>query len=84
MDEDERPDGQTNWLIAVVLVTGGSGFLGLHCVKELLKAGYKVRASVRNAAGAKAQPVRDLAPPDQLDRVELVEADLLKEDTWTK
>jgi dihydroflavonol-4-reductase len=33
-----------------VLVTGGSGFVGAHCVVRLLEAGYRVRATVRSAA----------------------------------
>ncbi|WP_136620229.1 MULTISPECIES: SDR family oxidoreductase [Mesorhizobium] len=33
----------------LVLVTGGSGFLGAHCILELLKAGYRVRTTVRSA-----------------------------------
>jgi nucleoside-diphosphate-sugar epimerase len=32
----------------LVLVTGGSGFVGAHCLVRLLKAGYRVRASVRS------------------------------------
>lgn len=33
----------------LVLVTGGSGFLGAHCILELLNAGYRVRTTVRSA-----------------------------------
>jgi nucleoside-diphosphate-sugar epimerase len=31
-----------------VLVTGGSGFIGAHCIVQLLNAGYRVRATVRS------------------------------------
>ena len=33
-----------------VLVTGGSGFVGAHCILELLQQGYAVRTTVRSAA----------------------------------
>jgi nucleoside-diphosphate-sugar epimerase len=32
----------------VVLVTGGSGFVGAHCLLRLLEAGYRVRTTVRS------------------------------------
>jgi nucleoside-diphosphate-sugar epimerase len=31
-----------------VLVTGGSGFIGAHCLLQLLQAGYRVRTTVRS------------------------------------
>lgn len=34
----------------LVLVTGGSGFIGAHCILQLLSAGYRVRTTVRSLA----------------------------------
>ena len=31
-----------------VLVTGGSGFIGSHCIIQLAAAGYNVKATVRD------------------------------------
>ena len=36
--------------MAKVLVTGGSGFIGAHCILQLLEAGHEVRTTVRNLA----------------------------------
>lgn len=33
-----------------VLVTGGTGFVGTHCLIQLLAAGYEIRTTVRNLA----------------------------------
>ena len=32
----------------LVLVTGGSGFIGSRCILQLLDAGYRVRTTVRS------------------------------------
>jgi nucleoside-diphosphate-sugar epimerase len=34
----------------LVLVTGGSGFIGAHCILQLLERGYRVRTTVRSLA----------------------------------
>lgn len=39
-----------------VLVTGGSGYLGSHCIVALLRDGHQVRTTVRSLA--KADEVR--------------------------
>ena len=31
-----------------VLVTGATGYIGLHCIDQLLKQGYAVNGSVRS------------------------------------
>jgi dihydroflavonol-4-reductase len=36
--------------MSVVLVTGGSGFVGSHCIIQLLKSGYSVRTTIRTAS----------------------------------
>ena len=34
--------------MSTVLVTGGSGFIGAHCILQLLAAGHHVRTTVRS------------------------------------
>jgi nucleoside-diphosphate-sugar epimerase len=34
--------------MSTVLVTGGSGFIGVHCILQLLEAGHTVRTTVRS------------------------------------
>lgn len=60
-----------------VLVTGGSGFVGLHTILHLLQMGYCIRTTVR--AEAQENNVRKTIS-DQIDtpRLEFARADLLK------
>jgi dihydroflavonol-4-reductase len=59
-----------------VLITGASGFIASHIVKELLARGHRVRGTVRSLKKTKElAPLRELAGAP--DRLELVEADLL-------
>lgn len=71
----------TNFL--EVLVTGASGYLGVHCVKRLLADGYTVRGTVRCLSNqCKVTPLRDLAFEYPENRLQLVEADLNVADSW--
>lgn len=65
-----------------VLVTGASGFIGLHCVLQLLQQGYRVRGTVRSEA--RAEEVREAMERnvDVGDRLEIVEADLTRDEGW--
>ena len=56
-----------------VLVTGASGFIGAHVVKELLTRGYTVRAMMRDPSFA------DIFPKH--DQLEIVKADLFDLDS---
>jgi dihydroflavonol-4-reductase len=66
-----------------VLVTGGSGFLGLHTVLQLLERGDRVRTTVR--APAREERLRATLARAGVaagDRLEVVVADLLADDGW--
>ena len=69
--------------VPLVLVTGVSGFIGSCLLKRLLEDGqYRVRGTVRNASDeAKTQPLRQLVPGAKYP-LELVSADLGKDEGW--
>lgn len=66
----------------LVLLTGISGFLGGHVALRLLKAGYRVRGSLRNLD--KADHVRDVMAQHGADvsKLEFCALDLLKDEGW--
>jgi nucleoside-diphosphate-sugar epimerase len=66
----------------LVLVTGISGFIASWVAHGALKLGYRVRGTVRSLGNEeKVKHLRDLCPGSKY-KIELVEADLMKEDGW--
>jgi dihydroflavonol-4-reductase len=66
----------------LVLVTGGTGFVGAHCIVALLREGYRVRTTVR--ALDRAGQARDLvrAGGEDPTGIEFVVADLMQDGGW--
>jgi nucleoside-diphosphate-sugar epimerase len=63
-----------------VLVTGGSGFIGSHCILDLLRAGYRVRTTVRSPE--REATVRELLGAESADELSFVTADLMIDAGW--
>jgi len=66
----------------LVLVTGGTGFVGIHCVALLLRKGYRVRTTVRSME--RAGDVLGMLERDGLHdaEVECIAADLKADAGW--
>jgi len=67
----------------LVLVTGGSGFVAIHCIDQLLRAGYNVRTTVRSL---KREPdvreaLKNAGTPRQ-QALTFTEADLSRDNGW--
>jgi dihydroflavonol-4-reductase len=67
----------------LVTVTGASGFIALHCVRELLERGYRVRGTVRDL-GSEAKLRKALLPLDSGSRLSFVAAELLADKGWAE
>jgi len=65
-----------------VLVTGATGFIGLHCIAQLLQQGYNVTGTVRSPS--RIDEVKQALSEQQIstDNLSFVEADLTKDDGW--
>merc|ERR1719203_1439408 len=68
----------------IVLVTGASGYIAGHIIKQLLENGYNVRGTVRSLKNheTKYKHLYDLQNEKQSNKLELVEADLCSDDKW--
>jgi dihydroflavonol-4-reductase len=65
-----------------VLVTGGSGFIASWCIIELLRRGYRVRATMRTAARERDLRAMIETQIDARDRLLCVVADLGSDAGW--
>ena len=69
--------------MATVLVTGGSGFIGSHCILQLLAAGHEVRTTVRKLAReAEVRAMLKQGGAEPGERLAFAAADLESDAGW--
>lgn len=66
-----------------VLVTGGSGFIGSHCILQLLEAGHTVRTTVRSLEREpEVRATLKVGGAEPGEQLRFFAADLLTDDGW--
>ena len=95
MEVKEKPQGEEKPQLSdpeepqddvpIALVTGASGFLASHIVKQLLEQGrFRVRGTVRSLENEKkVKPLRNLVPNPKYP-LRLIETDLQNPKSWTE
>ncbi|USW58700.1 Putative NAD-dependent epimerase/dehydratase, NAD(P)-binding domain superfamily [Septoria linicola] len=68
-----------------ILITGGTGFVGSHCILQAIQAGFTVQTTIRSLQ--RVDDVRQSlrnggATEAQIKNVKFYEADLTKDDGW--
>jgi nucleoside-diphosphate-sugar epimerase len=69
----------------LVLVTGGTGFVGIHCILQLLEKGYWVRTTIRSIS--RKEEVIDMLKNGGLtsfENLSFIETDLSSDYNWDK
>lgn len=69
-------------MVETVLVTGGTGFVGGWCIRELLERGYSVRTTLRSLAKEAALRAAVGAEGGASDRLAVFAADLTGDEGW--
>jgi nucleoside-diphosphate-sugar epimerase len=67
-----------------VLVTGGSGFIGVWCIIGLLRRGYAVRTTVRDLKRSDEVRAMVASEIDPGNRLALFAADLMRDGGWSE
>ena len=67
-----------------VLVTGSTGFIGLHCIHQLIEKGYSVNGTLRSKS--REEEVRSSLKKANLSdtNLSIYECDLMSDDGWEK
>jgi len=67
----------------LILVTGGSGFVGGHCIAQLLQKGYNVRTTLRSLESRnKVIEALKANGITSFGNLSFIEAELTKDDNW--
>ena len=68
-----------------VLVTGGTGFIGAHCILQLLQQGYNVRTTVRSLKReADVRAMLKVGGADASAPIAFHQADLMNDAGWAE
>jgi nucleoside-diphosphate-sugar epimerase len=71
--------------MSTILVTGGSGFIGSHCILQLLAAGHQVRTTVRSLKrGSDVRAMLKEGGAEPGDRLSVIAADLENDPGWSE
>ncbi len=68
-----------------VLVTGGTGFVGIHCILQLLQQGYRVKTTIRSLS--KMNDVIEMLKVggiQDFEKIDFIETDLTIDRNWDK
>ena len=66
-----------------VFVSGGTGYIALHCIARLIKKGFVVKTSLRNME-RQSEVINSISKVvDCTDKIEFCKLDLLKDDGWS-